>query len=723
MTEYKYPKTLPELLSLESLQQRKEIGPINYNKSSQVFDDGFRHDVISTGKNLHNSLEKLTLIWRGWNLQDALKMQTVLYSNDNRVLANIHYYYNVQTGDQCKHKFKEIAQNNNQENSHNSSNPQSPIEKRGNQGSPSGGIENKIGIISSMINNYEEIFENDYFLSFKTQNGSFPFTDIELKQIIRELVNGIYIHDNFPFFSLHFNSKGQMFPIIHPAYENTLCGRIIGLLDYFMKGFLNGGFFHEKDIDEWNNSMVSNNPHNLENMFDYCRTNMQDDKDYVSLRHLMQLYHIKQHGDLNKYTGDLVKNIFQITFRIISEQKMIEKHQDLLLFHPDFEVEYTIEILDPGYKSLVDSYKIEKGKYPPDMENLDLVCKLFTKEIKEKMPKLPICRNYFEMLGVINGLCYFLKTLKRIHKFPVLPPFQMNNSLVCPTLFPPIPVEYLDTKQTTITLWNIVSDLYRSDKLELDKLLINQTSKEISLSNSMEKSLLNSMRNLIPKNSIGYPDDVLSDMIKKMLNNYKSLGGELSEGLKNLRNKLNELKNQERNTLNDLYHQIANVRDSLRQQKIELEKKRKSNLDEQSALFQKEIDKLPYYNRDNYKIKNLEEKLRNDINSHWDKVLRDMESGIENKISSEKTRIENEFYRIKNEIEQKINELSDANLAPTKCEKILSEIKLEIPFMVRKVEINPKQEESNNSYRIKVNGGCGIRLKNMETIESETSIN
>ena len=82
-------------------------------------------------------------------------------------------------------------------------------------------------------------------------DGKPPFTDEELKQLIREIAIGIYEHDEVPFFSLHFNADGTLYPVIHPVYQNTLVGRVIGMLDYMMKGYLNGGTFEERFALGW----------------------------------------------------------------------------------------------------------------------------------------------------------------------------------------------------------------------------------------------------------------------------------------------------------------------------------------------------------------------------------------------------------------------------------------------------------------------------------------
>ena len=90
--------------------------------------------------------------------------------------------------------------------------------------------------------------------NFKKPVSRSKLTTLEvelLNQLMREIAIGIYVHDAVPFFSLHFNAEQHMVPVIHPVYDNTLVGKVISLLDYFMKGYLNGGVFKEKFIYEW----------------------------------------------------------------------------------------------------------------------------------------------------------------------------------------------------------------------------------------------------------------------------------------------------------------------------------------------------------------------------------------------------------------------------------------------------------------------------------------
>jgi ankyrin repeat protein len=114
------------------------------------------------------------------------------------------------------------------------------------------------------ISNFEKLYRNgtempkEYFIMLHDMSGvdaafRSPFTSSELRQIVFELTRGIYLHDAVPFFSLHFNERGQQYPVVHPIYRNTYVGKIILELDYFMKSFLHGGQF--TDASAWTRLM------------------------------------------------------------------------------------------------------------------------------------------------------------------------------------------------------------------------------------------------------------------------------------------------------------------------------------------------------------------------------------------------------------------------------------------------------------------------------------
>ena len=102
-----------------------------------------------------------------------------------------------------------------------------------------GGVAAKVGVIKAPF------IDDVNIIAFKSEDGKQPFSDQQLKQICAELKGAIFTYNTFPFFSLHFNDKGQLYPVIHPAYNGTEVGKVIGFLDYLMKCYLNGAGYSE----------------------------------------------------------------------------------------------------------------------------------------------------------------------------------------------------------------------------------------------------------------------------------------------------------------------------------------------------------------------------------------------------------------------------------------------------------------------------------------------
>ena len=115
--------------------------------------------------------------------------------------------------------------------SYNSTHRHNPIQAKGGTGGEIGGVACSTAYIEGLFDSPEDLFEREHFFYFPgLPDGKMPFTDSELKQILRELAIGVYVHSTIPFFSLHFNQNSDQFPVIHPAYEGTLTGRITALL-------------------------------------------------------------------------------------------------------------------------------------------------------------------------------------------------------------------------------------------------------------------------------------------------------------------------------------------------------------------------------------------------------------------------------------------------------------------------------------------------------------
>lgn len=135
---------------------------------------------------------------------------------------------------------------------------------------------------------------------------------------------------------------------------------------------------------------------------------------------------------------------FRNSFRIIAKQNSLQKSGKLLVIDAAIEVQYTI-VPPPEYQAAADEYYRKHGKRPPSYQNMIHTCEMMSKKIHDHMVKMPLFRNYFAMLSVINFLSGFFSTLKKHRKIPVLPPLETLSapggiSLGCPSLFPYLPI-------------------------------------------------------------------------------------------------------------------------------------------------------------------------------------------------------------------------------------------------------------------------------------------
>lgn len=322
------------------------------------------------------------------------------------------------------------------------SNPNSQIPPKGVAGEI-GGVACSTEYIEGLFDDPCSLLWNDHYFCFPTlPNGKMPFTDDQFQQILRELATGIYVHSTTPFFSLHFREEGSdLFPIIHPVYEGTLIGRIIGMLDYIMKGYLNGGVYQSDFIDEWRKNpdwktREGEALHKLIDFTKYCEEEMVGaDQQYISLSAIKSM----AEGDptlpviLRSFTG------FNNSFRIIAKQKSIQKEGNVFAIDADFDVFYDI-VPSPEYKKAFDEYVRTHGTPPAAHIEMENLYQMMAKKIHEHMAKMPLCQEYFSMLSVISFFASYFSTLKKEGKIPSLTPMTISDPKGCPALFPHLPI-------------------------------------------------------------------------------------------------------------------------------------------------------------------------------------------------------------------------------------------------------------------------------------------
>lgn len=378
---------------------------------------------------------------------------------------------------QCVRKvekiFHEMLQKTGLVKSYLSSNPNSSASTKGGPSREIGGVGCHSELIEGLFDKPGSLFDyvHSFFIPTEVSN-ELPFSDQELGQILYELAIGIYVHDTIPFFSLHFNEERSLYPVIHPIYEKTLVGQVFSLLDYEMKGYLNGGIFEEDFVKNWAKNPTPLNEQEsfskLINLEDYAKVHLKDetDKVYISVRdlteivsHLQEMNHPEEEIE-NPIFRDHTK--FTNTIRIIAKQNKIQKEEDLFVLDSDFDVEYTISP-DPDYKKALEEYHKIHGCYPPGYLVLIASFEKMKERIHDHMVKMPFCKKYFSMLKLINFLSYYFRTLKKHRKIPLLPKIDLKNC-ESPALFPSLPLKASRKVEYTISPKNIISKLILNNK-------------------------------------------------------------------------------------------------------------------------------------------------------------------------------------------------------------------------------------------------------------------
>lgn len=330
-----------------------------------------------------------------------------------------------------------------------------------------GGVATEVSIIQDLVNSKAHALAEAYYICFPTSQFSFP--DKLVQQIQRELAEASK-EKTLPFFSLHFNQNGFLYPVMHPAYENTLIGRIIGFLDYWMKGYLNGGIFDEAFLKLWHETENCDEQYLRSKMIDlkkYCKEK-KPGPGYLSLRELQSRYGVKDASSQSPY-----QQPFMTAFRIIAYQEKMESHENIVIAHPRFRVEYSVDMM-PDYEQYVNNYRKKHGTLPPEYHKTLQCYELFAEEVREKMPQLPFCQDYFNLLGMINAFCYVYSTLEKMGKEPKVAAADKQLSYAFPKSLPPIPVRYYRDFALPLNMKDMVSALRVSEEatVALDKALL-----------------------------------------------------------------------------------------------------------------------------------------------------------------------------------------------------------------------------------------------------------
>ena len=273
-------------------------------------------------------------------------------------------------------------------------------------------LNNKLLINGAHFNNMNEVFST----------------------IMNELAIGYLVDKKLPYISLNFNKEGLLYPIMDEYYKHTLVGCIITMLDYYLKCYVNGGFFMEEFIYEWQKNKNTDKfylEQNFFNMKTYL-VSVLGDKNEI-------LYQSMNDMKSNDYNNG--EQIFLSAFRIIGKiDDQLKCRNNLLIPDCYYDVEYDIDI-SPKFKA---SAINDENKQNIIKEN-EKIHKLMAFLVKAEMDSIPYFKPYFELLNIITFCLHYLPNVQACGMFCNLSKSLVKNNKQyisnIPHVFPPLPIK------------------------------------------------------------------------------------------------------------------------------------------------------------------------------------------------------------------------------------------------------------------------------------------
>jgi ankyrin repeat protein len=300
--------------------------------------------------------------------------------------------------------------------------------------------------------------------------SSFP---VLFETILSELMNGILLYNSLPWVSLHFNASSVLYLIMNPFYRQTLVGHILGFLNYFMKGFVNGGFFNEEFVYNWHSTMVTDpaalTPH-LISIRKHLLDHGIEDLTYHSIYEL---------ADISPSDGQ--EQHCMSAFRIVGRLQPIVSGDESVLFPVCyFDVEHDIDPL-PRLQDAIE----KDGTNDLFMKIRDAHKEMATL-IKRTMPLVPAFKGYFYLLRVITWAIHYVLIMSKSGQLPVISrALQGEYVRTFPPYFPPLPVRQIVGADIQLPLTEYLTELRKGPEYPkiasalTDYLLTQQLSDDI----------------------------------------------------------------------------------------------------------------------------------------------------------------------------------------------------------------------------------------------------
>ena len=311
--------------------------------------------------------------------------------------------------------------------------------------------------------------------------------------ILMEIAQGFLYKKNLPMISLNFNKEGLLYSIMNDCYKNTITGNILTFLDYYLKSYVNGGFFKEEFIFFWQNEK------NIDRNF--LQKNIIDFKKYLfEINHNPNDINYISMFDLNDNTN--FDNNYISAFRIIGNIKNnLKFYKNLFFPNCYYFTQYDFNIL-PEWQSKIEIDSSEKNS----AEKINKNHKIMKTRVTFLMKKIPFLKPYFEVLKLITFAIHYLPNVQKIGMFPIFTNAVQNKKIgekYCksiPKIFPPLPIRKRVNVEVVIKIKEIV-EIFRENNYEKLNQFISVCfyEAELKIENAIEKQkfLLNKIKNFV----------------------------------------------------------------------------------------------------------------------------------------------------------------------------------------------------------------------------------
>lgn len=339
-----------------------------------------------------------------------------------------------------------------------------------------GGVATESGIIKDLINSplQAQVVQEGLYIAFAKDDV--PADWNQMFDLCAQSYQMNKNDDEHAFVSIHFNNEGGIYTVLPPALRGTMLEKIITLLDYQMKGFLNGGIFSEDFILNWHKNPNTDEAYLREHLIDlkqYVKNNPEAkalNLHYFSLREALTRLNIKE----PKAREDSpYRQPFQTSFRIIAFIEKIERIGNIVRPVYGFRVEYSIEE-SADYKQFLERSREQQGQYPDDYLSIRQCYEAFAGEVKHTFPKMPFARDMFKLLGASAFMQYMQKTMSAMNKEMMFKQRAPNHQAPFPQALPPIPVRYFKRLDISLTMQAVLDNLFNTDRTRWLVELLNQ---------------------------------------------------------------------------------------------------------------------------------------------------------------------------------------------------------------------------------------------------------